>query len=158
MKVKLSLVFALIVSLAATVAAQAKPPAQQAGACRPTVSFILRGTLASVDAAGNSFSMNVTAANKHGQKYVGQSALAVSVDPQKTKIRRNGRAQLSDLVAGDRVMAQVRACKNAPAAAQPADPNAPPAAAPALLAQRVVAHPAAGTSTDDSDSSQPTSP
>ena len=162
MKAKLSLVLALVVALSAAVVAQAKPPAPQAGAaCKPTVSFILKGTLASVDAAGNSFTMNVTAANKHGRQFKGQNGLAVSVDA-KTKFRRNGRAQLSDLLAGDRLVVQVRACKTAFAPQQPsADPNAPAPAAPTLLAKRVVAHPAQ-TSSDsgdsDSSSGSPTSP
>ena len=151
MKIKLSLFLAALVPLTATVAASAKPPAPAAGAaCKPTVSFILKGTFAA--AAADGFTMNVTAANKHGRQFKGQS-LAVSVD-QHTKFKRNGRAQLSDLVAGDRLVVQVRACKSAFAPQQPsADPNAPAAAAPVLLAKRVVAHPAqASTDSSDSDS------
>jgi hypothetical protein len=160
MKVKLSLVAAVIVSLSATVAASAKPPAPAAGAaCKPTVSFVLKGTFAG--AAADGFTMNVTGANKHGRQFKGQQGVAVSVDA-KTKFRRNGAAQLSDLVAGDRLLVQVRACKGAFAPQAPqqpaADGSAPaPAAAPMLLAKRVVAHPAqaASDSSDDSGSGSP---
>ena len=160
MKLKLSLVFATVVALTATVAASAKPPAPATGAaCKPTVAFILKGTF--VAAAGDGFTMNVTAANKHARQFKGQNGLAVSVDA-KTKFRRNGAAQLSDLQAGDRLLVQVRACKSAFAPQQPsADPNAPAPAAPTLLAKRVVAHPAqSSTDSGDSDSSSgsPTSP
>ena len=150
MKVKLSLFLAALVPLTATVAASAKPPAPAAGAaCKPTVSFILKGTFAA--AAADGFTMDVTAANKHGRQFKAQTGLALSVD-QHTKFKRNGRAQLSDLVAGDRLVVQVRACKSAFAPQQPsADPNAPAPTAPVLLAKRVVAHPAQ-TSTDSSDS------
>jgi hypothetical protein len=162
MKVRLSLLTAALVALVATVAAPAKDRPAQPGACKPTVSFILKGTLASVDAAGGSFAMDVKAANKHGRQYKGQNGVQVMVD-QKTKFRRNGRAQLSDLVVGDRLVAQVRACKDAAQQQPAADPNAPqpaPAAAPALLAKRVVAHPAkpASPESDDSSSGSPTTP
>ena len=164
MKVKLSLVAAIVVSLSATVAASAKPPAPAAGSCKPTVSFVLKGTFAG--AAADGFTMNVTAANKHGRQFKGQQGLAVSVDA-KTKFKRNGPAQLSDFVAGDRLVVQVRACKGAFAPQAPqqpaADGSAPaPAAAPMLLAKRVVGHPAQASSDDsdstDSGSGSPTTP
>ena len=162
MKLKLSLFVAAVVALTATVAASAKPPAPAAGqACKPTVSFILKGTFGAASADG--FTMDVKAANKHGRQYKGQTGVAITVD-QKTRFKRNGPAQLSDLVAGDRIVVQVRACKNQPAPQQPAaDPNAPqpaPAAAPTLLAKRVVAHPAqpVGSESDDSGSGTPTAP
>jgi hypothetical protein len=161
MKVKLSLVFASVVALTATVAASAKPPAPAAGeACKPTVSFVLKGTYAAAGTDG--FTMNVTAANKHARQFKGQQGLAVSVDA-KTKFKRNGPAQLSDFVAGDRLVVQVRACKSAFAPQQPsADPNAPAPAPPTLLARRVTGHPAQAStdSSDGSDSSSgsPTTP
>jgi hypothetical protein len=140
MKVKLSLVAAIVVAFSSTVAAFAKDRPSQPGACKATVSFILKGTFGA--AAADGFTMDVTAANKHGRQFKGQTGLAVSVDA-KTKFRRNGPAQLADLVAGDRLRVQVRACKGAFAPQQPAaDPNAPapapaaatPAATPALPA------------------------
>jgi hypothetical protein len=50
-----------------------------------------------------------------------------------TKVRRNGKKELTDLVQGDRLLVQARACK---ADLKAADPL------PALTVVRLVAHPA----------------
>jgi hypothetical protein len=157
MKLKLSLFLVALVALTVTVAASAKGRPDQPGACKPTVSFILKGTFDA--AAADGFTMDVKGANKHARQFKGLTGVAVSVDA-KTKFKRNGPAQLTDLVAGDRLAVQVRACKSAFAPQQPsADPNAPAPAAPMLLAKRVVAHPAQpAPDDDDADSGTPTTP
>jgi hypothetical protein len=93
--------------------------------CRPSVSYILRGTVTSV--ATGSIQMHVLSGNAHAQVFANQD-VTVAVDAG-TKIRRNGPAELSSLLAGDRLMVQVRGCKTAGASV-------------ALIALRIDAHPA----------------
>ena len=95
-------------------------------ACKPTVSLILKGTF--VSAGMDSFVMTVSKSNKHARALEGKD-VTVTVDAQ-TRFRRGGHAKLTDLQKGDRVMAQVRACKKASGASV------------ALVARRVDAHPA----------------
>lgn len=57
--------------------------------------------------------------------------MTVTVD-EDTKVRRQGKKTLGDLLPGDRVLVQTRACKADLAEGAP----------PALTASRVVAHPA----------------
>jgi hypothetical protein len=113
--------------------------------CHPMVSLILKGTFTS--GAGTSFSMNVTQANKHGRALLGAQTILVD---DKTKFRRRGHATLADFLPNDRLNVQVRACKSALSGA------APTAAAPTLLAKRVVGHPAkAGTTTTTTTTASP---
>jgi hypothetical protein len=102
-------------------------------ACKPTVSYVLNGTFVAAGADGSSFSMKVAHAN-HPAKALGASP-TMSVDA-KTRIVRNGKkAALADLRAGDRLSVQARGCKSLAADS-----------APALVAKRVVAHPAKAAS------------
>ena len=141
MRLKAFLTAALVAALAVSVAVAAPPPgkgnekaagaaakgqekaaAKAAGkaaatSCKPTVSFVLKGTYVSgsADAAGvGSFAMQVTKANKHARFFAGKQA-TVKTDAA-TKVRRAGKAKLADLKAGDRLNVHVRACKRADAA------------------------------------------
>jgi hypothetical protein len=110
-------------------------------ACRPNVAFVLNGTFVSA-ASDGSFSMTVAHANHHARAL--GSPVTVATDA-KTRIRRNGKVvAVSDLQAGDRLNVQARGCKNAAAGT-----------AQALVARRVVAHPASGhdgeTTTTDTE-------
>jgi hypothetical protein len=135
MKSKFLLVGLVAVCLGASAAVAAPPPgkgkpATQGPTCKPKVTVVLRGTVAS--ASATSLTVDVTRANRWGRAYVG-SPTAVTVDPEKTKVRRNGNKTLAaQLVTGDWVLVQARTCK-----ADLAD-----SATPALTAARVVAHPA----------------
>lgn len=113
--------------------------------CRPMVSTILKGTF--VSGSGTGFTMNVTHANHHGQKLLGTQTIAVG---DRTVFKRNGPATLADFLAGDRLLVQARTCKVRHGAAAPAAGAAPAA----LLAKRVVGHPAKlASGSDDSSGS-----
>jgi hypothetical protein len=124
-------------ALAAPPPGKGKPPPSGAG-CKPMVSVVLKGTLASTPGpSATSLSVNVTSANKMGRAWVsGAQPVSVAVDA-KTKIRRQGKKTVGDLLSGDRVMVQARACK--------ADLGG--TTLPALTAVRVMAHPAKTTTT-----------
>lgn len=119
-------------ALAAPLPGKGKP--DRSARCKPAVSFVLKGTLVSTNAAArpSTLTMDVVKANKHARRFVGREAVVQVVE--QTKIRREGRAALADLVPGDLVKVQVRTCKPASGAA---------GEAPALVAKRVVARPAA---------------
>jgi hypothetical protein len=85
--------------------------------CRPSVKVILKGTLASDPAAGDtSFQLTVLKANRHGRAYVSAAQpIAVNVDA-KTKFRRKAPGSaptktLDSLALGDRVRLGAKACK-----------------------------------------------
>ena len=85
--------------------------------CRPRVMVMLKGTLASDPAAGDtSFQLNVTKANRHGRAYVSATQpLTLNVDA-KTKVRRKAPGSaptktLDSLALGDRVRVTAKACK-----------------------------------------------
>jgi hypothetical protein len=85
--------------------------------CRPRVKVVLKGTLASDPAEGDtSFQMNVTKANKHGRAYLSAAQpITVNVD-EKTKTRRKAKGSkptktLESLELGDRIHMQAKACK-----------------------------------------------
>ena len=123
---------AAMLSVSAAVAAppegKGKPPTTDAG-CKPKVTVVLKGTL-----TGAPLSVDVTSANRWGRAYVaGTASTSIAVDPNATKVRRNGNKTLiAELVVGDRVLVQARVCK-----ADLAEGAMPP-----LTAARVVAHPA----------------
>lgn len=131
MKFRLLLVSLAVamLSVSAAVAApppgKGKPPATGAG-CKPKVTVVLKGTLASAP-----LNVTVTKANRWGRAYVSASAVTVTVNAD-TKVRRQGKKTLADLELGDRVLVQAKVCK-----ADLAEGNTPP-----LTAVRVVAHPA----------------
>ena len=82
--------------------------------CRPAVGVKLRGEITIVEADG--FWMIVTKSNRHGERFVADdptaegAAVYVGVG-EKTKIRRNGKAELTDLAPYDGVKVKLRACK-----------------------------------------------
>jgi hypothetical protein len=115
--------------------------------CHPKVSAILKGTF--VSGGGTSFTMNVTKSNYHARALVGDPP-TLMVD-SKTKFRRKGNAELSDFKAGDRLNVQARVCKVKKSkngtTTTTTTTGATPAAAPQMLAKRVVGHPAKATGT-----------
>ena len=119
-------------AVAAPPAGKGKPPPTGAG-CKPKVAVVLKGTL-----TGAPLSVDVTSANRWGRAYVaGSASTSVAVDAD-TKVRRQGKKLITDLVTGDRVLVQAKACK-----AELANGATPP-----LTASKVIAHPAK-TSEDD---------
>ncbi len=106
--------------------AKGKPPATEAG-CKPKVSVVLKGSL-----TGAPLSIDVESANRWGRAYVaGTASTSIKVDTE-TKVRRQGKKLITDLVVGDRVLVQAKVCKGA--LAQEATPG--------LTAVKVIAHPA----------------
>jgi hypothetical protein len=132
MKLRLLLVSLVAVVLTAS-SALAAPPADKGKpktgeGCKPKVTVVLKGTL-----TGAPLSVDVTSANRWGRAYVpGAASTSIAVDPITTKVRRQGKKLITDLVVGDRVLVQARVCK-----ADLAEGAMPP-----LTAVRVVAHPA----------------
>ena len=140
MKLKLLIVGFCALGLAVSSAVAAPPPgkgkpetagkAATTGAnCKPKVTVVLKGEL--TGAATGSLAMEVSRANRWGRPWATLGTATVVVD-KTTKVRRNGKKLLTDLVVGDRLLVQARACK--------ADLTT--ATAPALTGVRVVAHPA----------------
>ena len=146
MKLRVVLVGLVVAALSVSAAVAAPPPGKgkppttpPAGkgkpattgvACKPKVTVVLKGTVGS--ASASSLTMEVTRSNRWGRAWdeAGTATVAVHED---TKVRRNGNKTLAaQLVAGDWVLVQARACKADLAGATP----------PALTAVRVVAHPA----------------
>ncbi len=124
----------LLVSLAAALltvsAAVASPPPGKGKpttgeGCKPKVTVVLKGTLTSAP-----LNVTVTKANRWGRAYVSASAVTIGVNAD-TKVRRQGKKTLTDLVVGDRVLVQAKVCKA----------DLANEATPALTAVRVVAHP-----------------
>jgi len=137
MKMKFLLVALVIASLGVSAAVAAPPPGKgkppaTGEACKPKVTVVLKGTLAvTPGASATTLSVNVTKANRHGRAYVSAAPVTIVVDGD-TKVRRQGKKTLGDLLSGDRVLVQARACKA----------DLAEGTAPALTASRVVAHPA----------------
>lgn len=141
-------------------------------ACKPTVSFVLKGEFMSMGAAPapaaagtapsaspvlGTFEMDVKQANSHGRKYAGET-VTVSVDA-KTKFRRRGHAELEDFEAGDWLNVHVRACHPKKAQAGSGTSTTPtttspsaPADQPVLLAKQVVGKPGSGSTTESTPS------
>lgn len=114
------------VAVAAPPADKGKPPAKGEG-CKPKVTVVLKGTL-----TGAPLSVDVTSANRWGRAYVpGTASTSVAVNAD-TKVRRQGKALITELVVGDRVLVQAKVCKA----------DLAEEAVPVLTAVRVVAHPA----------------
>jgi hypothetical protein len=85
--------------------------------CRPSVKVVLKGTLASDPAAGDTaFELNVLKANRHGSAYVSAGQpITVNVDAS-TKVRRKAPGSaptktLESLATLDRVHLAAKACK-----------------------------------------------
>src|SRR3990172_1309699 len=94
------------VAVAAPPPGKGKPPVTGAG-CKPKVAVVLKGTLAATPGpAGTSLSVNATSGNKFAQPYLAAAQpLSVAVDAG-TKVLRQGKKTLGDLLAGDRVLVQ----------------------------------------------------
>jgi hypothetical protein len=111
--------------------ATAGKPSTTGSTCKPMVTVVLKGTIDT--ASASSLSMDVTSANRWGRAYVPGAGLT-TVGVENAKVRRNGNTTpAADLLKGDRVLVQARACK--------ADLLAT-GTPPTLTAVRVVAHPA----------------
>lgn len=118
-----------MITVSAAVAApppgKGKPPTTGA-ACKPKVTVVLKGSL-----TGAPLSVDVTSANRWGRAYAaGTAPTSIAVDAN-TKVRRQSRKLLTDLVVGDRVLVQAKVCKA----------DLAEGAMPALTAAKVVAHP-----------------
>ena len=139
MKVKLFLASLAVAGLAVSSAVAAPPegkgkPTTGEG-CKPKVTVVLKGTL-----TGAPLQVDVTSSNRWGRAYVpGTASTSIAVDPNTTKVRRRGKALISELVVGDRVLVQARVCKT----------DLKDNAMPPLTASRVVAHPAKTEQEDD---------
>ena len=118
--------FVVSAAVAAPPPGKGKPPATGEG-CKPRVTVVLKGLL-----TGAPLSVDVTGANRWGRAYVAGSTWTSVTTNADTKVRRQGKKTLADLVVGDRVLVQAKVCK-----AALADEATPP-----LTAVRVVAHPA----------------
>jgi len=122
-------------AVAAPPEGKGKPPTTGAG-CKPKIMVVLKGTLTAVP-----LSVDVTKANRWGRAYVaGTASTPVAVDAN-TKVRRQGKKLIADLVVGDRVLVQARVCK-----AELKDN-----ATPALTASKVIAHPAKPANDQEDD-------
>ena len=134
MKAKILLV-GLVSALVVVSSAVAVPPpgkgkpAPTGEGCKPKVTVVLKGTLAS--ASATTLGVTVTRGNRWARAYVTAGTASVAVDAT-TKVRRQGKKTLADLATGDRVLVQARVCKA----------DLAQGAMPALTAVRVVAHPA----------------
>ena len=118
--------------------AMAAPPADKGKpktgpGCKPQITVVLKGTLKGTPgASATTISVNVTSGNRWGRAYVkAAQPTSVGIDT-KTKVRRQGKKTLGDLLDTDRVLVQARVCK--------ADLDKD--ATPAVTASMVVAHPA----------------
>jgi hypothetical protein len=125
MKLKALILALFVAGFASSVALAGPPPGKgksdtsstgtstqaAAPACKPTVSFILNGTVESV--AADSFTMQAPKGNSHFRKLKLTNPVTVHVD---AKTRFNGHRKLADLKAADHVNVQVRGCKKADAA------------------------------------------
>jgi hypothetical protein len=125
-----------VAALIVVSAAVAAPPAgkgkpQTTGPnCKPNVTVVLKGTLTSL--SGSTLTAAVTSGNRWARAYVTAGSASVTVDQEKTRVRRNGLKELTDLVPGDWLLVQARACKADLGQTVPST----------LTAVRVVAHPA----------------
>ena len=108
--------------------------------CKPSRSVVLRGAFVAAGAGG--FAMDVKGGNKVGKNLVGKQ-VTVLVD-EHTKLRRHGKAELADFVAGDRLNVQGKACKV-------------DAVAMTVLARRVVGKPAKAEHDDETTTTTTTS-
>ena len=140
MKVKL-LVASLAVAGLAVSSAVAAPPdgkgkPKTGEGCKPQVTVVLKGTL-----TGAPLNVDVTSSNRWGRAYVPGTASTVIAVNDDTKVRRQGKKKITDLVVGDRVLVQARVCKA----------DLKDNLMPSLTASRVVAHPAKTENTQDDD-------
>ena len=154
MKLRVLLVCLVALGLSASVAIAAPPPGKGKPAspgnsanagkpsptgptCKPKVAVVLKGTLAS--ASATALEVDVTSGNRWGRAYVEGTAVTPVTVNATTKVRRQGKKTVADLVVGDRVLVQARVCK-----ADLAESAKPP-----LTASKVIAHPVKATDEED---------
>jgi hypothetical protein len=123
-------------SVAVAAPMKGKPPKTGAG-CRPQVSVILTGTVATAPGASAtlplSLQVTVTHANRFGHAYVKATQPVSVMVTDKTKVKLGalkGVAAVQALLVNDRVRVQALACKA----------DLANGATPSLTAQRVDAH------------------
>ena len=91
----------------------AKPPTTGAG-CKPQVTVVLHGTVATAPGATPtspfSLMVNVKSANSHGKAFVKATQPVTVTVTTTTKVSRQGSKTLSSLLAGDKVTIQSRTC------------------------------------------------
>jgi hypothetical protein len=138
MKIKLVLASLAVAGLAVSSAVAAPPEGKgkprTGEGCKPKVTVVLKGTL-----TGAPLNVDVTRSNRWGRAYVaGTASTSVAVNAD-TKVRRQGKKLITDLVVGDRVLVQARVCKD----------DLKNDAMPALTASKVVAHPAKAEENED---------
>ena len=117
--------------------ASAGKPSPTGPTCKPKVTVVLKGTFAS--ASATALDVDVTRGNRWGRAYVEGTAVTPVTVNTSTKVRRQGKKTLADLVVGDRVLVQARVCKADLAGSAKAD----------LTARMVIAHPAKATQEDE---------
>jgi hypothetical protein len=138
MKLRVLLVAIAAAMLSVSVAVAAPPDGKgkplTGPGCKPKVMVVLKGTL-----TGAPLSVDVTSGNRWGRAYVaGTASTTIAVDAN-TKVRRQGKKAITDLVVGDRVLVQAKVCKA----------DLKDDAMPALTASKVIAHPAKAEKDDD---------
>jgi len=107
--------FAAALAVPVAFGAPAKKPPQTGPGCKPAVSTILKGTLASDPefVGAGTFTMNTTGGNKAGKVFVGGGAETITVGAD-TKVRRQNAPKLiASLESGDRAVVHLKACKGA---------------------------------------------
>jgi hypothetical protein len=138
MKVKLFLAGLVVAGLAVSSAVAAPPEGKGkpriGEGCKPKVAVVLKGTL-----TGAPLMVDVTSSNRWGRAYVAGTASTSIAVTEDTKVRRQGKKLITDLVVGDRVLVQARVCKD----------ELKDSAMPALTATKVIAHPAKAQDEDD---------
>jgi hypothetical protein len=143
MKSKMLLTGLVVAGLAVSSAVAAPPEGKgkpkTGEGCKPKVAVVLKGTLASTSASA--LGVDVTRGNRWGRAYVeGTAVTSVAVNAN-TKVRRQGKKTVADLVVGDRVLVQARVCKD----------DLKDSAMPPLTASKVIAHPAKAAQEEDDD-------
>jgi hypothetical protein len=125
MKIKLVLAGLAVAGLAVSSAVAAPPE----GKGKPRTGTLTEAPL----------SVDVTRSNRWGRAYVpGTAATSIGVNDD-TKVRRQGKKEITDLVLGDRVLVQARVCKD----------DLKDGVMPDLTASKVIAHPAKAEQEDD---------
>lgn len=137
MRAKAVLATLVVACLAASAAIAAPPPGKgkplTGQGCKPKVTVVLKGSLAATpEASATSLSVTVKSANRQGRAYVTATQPTSVLVDEDTKVRRQGKKTVGDLMAADRVLVQARVCKA----------DLAQNATPQLTATRVVAHPA----------------
>ena len=141
MKIKVILTGLVVAGLAVSSAVAAPPEGKgkpkSGDGCKPKVAVVLKGTLTS--ASATALGVDVTRGNRWGRAYVEGTAVTPVAVNATTKVRRQGKKTLADLVVGDRVLVQARVCKA----------DLAENAKPDLTASKVIAHPVKATEEED---------